>query len=98
MAARAGLARLAGFATQSPTMPIASPEQELSLVPVEPIESASANRHAWARGPGWFDSSWDLRLGCGVREGWPGDASLREWIASWFHPAGGGWSESFSAT
>jgi hypothetical protein len=32
------------------------------------------------RGPGWFDSSWDLSRGLEVREGLPGDAKLNEWI------------------
>ena len=32
------------------------------------------------RGPGWFDSSWDLQCGLEVREGLPGDAQLHEWI------------------
>jgi hypothetical protein len=32
------------------------------------------------RGPGWFDSSWDLRQGLEVREGLPADARLHEWI------------------
>ena len=42
------------------------------------------------RGPGWFDSSWDLRAGCEVHEGWPLDAGLREWIEAWlFQPARG---------
>jgi hypothetical protein len=44
-------------------------------------------------GPGWFDSSLELRSGCEVREGWPADASLREWVEGWLlHPAGGGLS------
>lgn len=30
-----------------------------------------------ANGPGWFDSSWDLRRGCDVREGWPDDTLQR---------------------
>ena len=33
-----------------------------------------------SRGPGWFDSSWDLSRGLEVREGLPGDARLNEWI------------------
>ncbi len=33
------------------------------------------------RGPGWFDSSWDLLRGLEVREGLPGDARLHEWLA-----------------
>jgi hypothetical protein len=37
------------------------------------------------RGPGWFDSSWELRRGCEVCEGWPGDAGLRGWIESWLY-------------
>ena len=32
------------------------------------------------RGPGWFDSSWDLRCGLEVREGLPADAKLNEWL------------------
>ena len=31
-------------------------------------------------GPGWFNSSWDLRCGLEVREGLPGDAKLNDWI------------------
>jgi hypothetical protein len=53
------------------------------------------------RGPGWFDSSWDLRCGCEVREGWPGDVGLREWIERWLYAGGGvgaAGEASFSAT
>ena len=39
--------------------------------------------HAGSAGPGWFDSSWDLRYGLEVREGLPADASLDEWLAAW---------------
>lgn len=35
------------------------------------------------KGPGWFDSSWDLRRGLEVREGLPGDAQLHEWLEVW---------------
>lgn len=35
------------------------------------------------RGPGWFDSSWDLVRGLEVREGLPGDAQLHEWLEAW---------------
>ena len=38
---------------------------------------------ARARGPGWFDSSWDLVRGLEVREGLPGDARLHEWLCAW---------------
>ncbi len=34
-----------------------------------------------ARGPGWFDSSWELGQGLEVREGLPADAGLDEWLA-----------------
>ena len=33
------------------------------------------------RGPGWFDSSWELVQGLDVREGLPGDARLTEWLS-----------------
>ena len=32
------------------------------------------------RGPGWFDSSWDLQCGLEVCEGSPEDAGLKEWL------------------
>ncbi len=32
------------------------------------------------KGPGWFDSSWDLTRGLEVREGLPGDAGLNDWL------------------
>lgn len=32
------------------------------------------------RGPGWFESSWDLLRGLEVHEGLPEDAHLHEWI------------------
>jgi len=35
------------------------------------------------KGPGWFDSSWDLVRGLEVREGLPGDAQLHEWLEAW---------------
>ena len=31
-------------------------------------------------GPGWYDSSWDLRCGLEVREGLPADATVYEWL------------------
>ena len=31
-------------------------------------------------GPGWFDSSWDLRCGLDVSEGLPANASVDEWL------------------
>jgi hypothetical protein len=31
-------------------------------------------------GPGWFDSSWELRRGLEVKEGWSEDDRVRDWI------------------
>jgi hypothetical protein len=31
-------------------------------------------------GPGWFDSSWELRRGLEVKEDWCGDDRLHGWI------------------
>ena len=31
-------------------------------------------------GPGWFDSSWDLKRGLVVREGAPSNPSVSEWL------------------
>ena len=30
--------------------------------------------------PGWFMSSWELERGLEVRDGWPGDRGVHEWI------------------
>jgi hypothetical protein len=37
------------------------------------------------RGPGWFDSSWELGNGLEVREGLPTDATLFEWFEAHRH-------------
>ena len=68
---------------------------ELSLVPIEPVRGAVAPR-GWQFGPGWFDSSWELRAGLEVREG-SGAETLFAWIETWLQ-AGGGSGVSFSAT
>jgi len=56
--------------------------RELSLSPevVAQALDALAEADDVRRGPGWFDSSWDLACGLVVREGLPGDASLNEWL------------------
>jgi len=41
---------------------------------------AAGEALATLRGPGWFESSWDLRAGLEVREGWPDDVRLDEWL------------------
>ena len=50
----------------------------------------------WHFGPGWFDSSWELRAGLEVREG-SEEESLFAWIEGWLQP-GGGSAVSLSAT
>ena len=50
---------------------------EMLLPVVEPALDDAEDRQ---RGPGWFDSSWDLQRGLEVREGLPGDPQLDEWI------------------
>ena len=37
------------------------------------------------RGPGWFESSWELGRGLEVLEGIPTDASLFEWLRVHLH-------------
>ena len=32
------------------------------------------------RGPGWFESSWELKRGCEVSEGLPGDLAPNDWL------------------
>ncbi|HZV94022.1 MAG TPA: hypothetical protein VFF72_12455 [Caldimonas sp.] len=58
----------------------------VSLAPSSPSAPRSSERAH--RGPGWFDSSWDLQTGCEVREGWPREAGLFEWIESWLGQPG----------
>ena len=38
------------------------------------------------RGPGWFDSSWDLMRGLEVSEGPPANASVDEWVMGLLGP------------
>jgi len=56
---------------------------ELSLVPIT-VPSCPRDRSAddRVRAPGWFDSSWELRRGLEVKEGWCGDDGLNGWIES----------------
>ena len=54
-------------------------ERPLALV-LPAADAATDEREEPTRGPGWFDSSWDLRSGLEVHEGLPGDAQLHEWI------------------
>jgi hypothetical protein len=49
-------------------------------------------------GPGWFDSSWELRSGLRVEEGLPSDLGVCAWIETWLQLAAAGASPSLSAT
>ena len=70
--------------------------EPLSLLPIE-NQPASRPGHV---GPGWFDSSWELRSGLQVKEGLPADLPLHGWIEAWLQIVGGGacGSLSLSAT
>jgi hypothetical protein len=46
-------------------------------------ELPAVDEAEFVKGPGWFDSSWDLVHGLEVREGLPGDAQLHEWLEVW---------------
>lgn len=54
-------------------------EQSLALMPGRAGLAASPGARSTA-GPGWFESSWDLRRGLEVREGGEADSGLRVWI------------------
>ena len=56
--------------------------RSFSLVPVATHKRAPTSPELVATppGPGWFDSSWDLRRGLEVREEYAADADLRAWI------------------
>ena len=56
----------------------ARPDVVRELLPA--VEATLDDADACQRGPGWFDSSWDLQSGLEVHEGLPGDAQLHEWI------------------
>ncbi len=56
---------------------------ELALVAIDTPSSTprrERSERVSAAGPGWFDSSWDLRHGLEVHEGCYGDDGLRGWI------------------
>ena len=67
-------------------MPNESPQLALVAVDTPPLRrapgrdaSSPAARRASA-GPGWFESSWELRRGLEVKEGWSEDDRVRDWI------------------
>ena len=67
--------------------------EPLSLQPIQNHTSAVRPGHA---GPGWFDSSWELRAGLQVEEGLPADLPLHGWIEAWLQIVGGGAGGSLS--
>ena len=71
--------------------------EPLSLLPNVDREPAARSGPV---GPGWFDSSWELRTGLQVKEGLPSDLPLHGWIETWLQivGAGAGGSPSLSAT
>jgi hypothetical protein len=75
----------------------------MSLAVAEPLSLLPIEKKAASRplpdGPGWFDSSWELRSGLQVKEGWPADTTLHGWIDAWLQLVGGGGATlSLSAT
>ena len=78
-------------------MSAAALAEPLSLLPFQNREPTVRHGHV---GPGWFDSSWELRAGLQVEEGLPNDLPLNGWIEAWLQITGGGTggSPSLSAT
>jgi len=68
----------------------------LSLQPIESRKEGPTRYRP--EGPGWFDSSWELRSGLLVKEGLPVDLGVCAWIEGWLQLAGGGSGLSLSAT
>jgi hypothetical protein len=70
--------------------------EPLTLLPIQNKAAA----HPGSVGPGWFDSSWELRTGLQVEEGLPADLPLHGWLEGWLQAAGGagGASPALSAT
>jgi hypothetical protein len=62
-------------------MPQNTPELALVADDATPSRRDQHNLpHGAGSGPGWFESSWDLRRGLDVREGWSEDEGVRGWI------------------
>ena len=72
--------------------------EPLALLPTETTTPPLSRRPAPC-GPGWFDSSWELRTGLRVEEGLPADLPLHGWLEAWAQIVGGAApSLSLSAT
>ena len=61
-------------------MPDQSIELALVATDTRPPRHEGGARSSAAAGPGWFDSSWDLRRGLEVRESWADDEGVTGWI------------------
>jgi len=61
-------------------MPQQQPELALVAIDTRPHRDEGAGHFGPVAGPGWFDSSWDLRRGLEVRESWSDDARVHGWI------------------
>jgi hypothetical protein len=61
-------------------MPHQSTELELVAIDVRLNRQPASEAGGRSGGPGWFDSSWDLRRGLDVREGWSDDERVHGWI------------------
>lgn len=61
-------------------MPQQQPELALVAIDTRPHRDEGGGRIGPVAGPGWFDSSWDLRRGLEVRESWSDDARVHGWI------------------
>ena len=59
-------------------MPQTAPD--LAPVAIQPSPRHDAIACLAAAGPGWFDSSWELRRGLDVREGFAEDDHVSGWI------------------
>ena len=95
--ARAAPARtLTAVANQEPPSCFTQPALPPSLQPIE-VHPDEPTRPRPA-GPGWFDSSWELRAGLRVEEGLPADLGVCAWIETWLQLAAAGASPSLSAT
>ena len=57
-----------------------SPQLALVTVDTRRHRPESGGCLGAAAGPGWFESSWDLRRGLEVCEGWSDDERVHDWI------------------
>jgi hypothetical protein len=65
----------------------------MSLAVAEPLSLLPIEKKVACRplpdGPGWFDSSRELRSGLQVDEGWPADTAVHAWVEAWLQRVAG---------